>query len=356
MPTFTGPRIMLTAPRSVEIEHAITDTDSLADGAMVVKTRWSLISPGTEGAIYTGENTQVFKKGAWCAYPFNSGYANLAEVIWCGSGVTDYAVGDFVLSRKKHALYNVVDPRTEVCVRLDPEAATPEVLFARMAAVSITAPLLSKRTLGATVLIYGLGSVGVLAAQLYRIGGAEVVAADPNPVRRELAGRMGVAHTCGPDTSDVRATLDRAGFGAKVDIVVDAVGHPDIAIASVSFVKKHGEYILLGSPKRSGVADPLGFFQYAHLNFIDVKGALESVLPDKAPDHELSREKTMAYVASLINAGRLNVAPLVSHTLPYTAAKQGYDGLVDNQEEYTGVILDWNEAVARAEAVVKAKE
>jgi 2-desacetyl-2-hydroxyethyl bacteriochlorophyllide A dehydrogenase len=335
---------MLTAPRSVEVERVTIDTGSVADDAMVVKTRWSLISPGTEGAIYTAENKQVFKKGAWCAYPFNSGYANLAEVVWCGAGVTDYAVGDLVLSRKKHGLYNVLNPRTEVCVRLASEAAKPEALFARMAAVSITAPLLSNRTLGATVLIYGLGSVGVLASQLYQIGGAQVVGVDPNPVRRELAGRMGVAHTSGPDAADVRGALERAGLGAKVDIVVDAVGHPDIDITSVSFVKKHGEYILLGSPKRSGTADPLEFFQYAHLNFINVKGALESVLPDKAADHELSREKTMAYVASLIHEGRLNVAPLVSHTLPYAAAKQGYDGLVDNQEEYTGVILDWTGA------------
>jgi threonine dehydrogenase-like Zn-dependent dehydrogenase len=341
MPAFTGPRLTITAPRTIEYRDHTTTTDKLGPSALVVKTRYTLISPGTEGSIYTGENKRVYEKGAWCEYPFNSGYTNLGEVVWCGPEVTRFAVGDFVFTTKKHGAFYAVDTTSDIVVKVAPDQAKPRTLLARMANISATAPMLSARTLGASVLVYGLGAVGNLAAQLYTIGGSIVVGVDPNPVRRRIADDSGIAATCGPDPDEIRATLARIGLGEKADIVVDAVGVPDLDLDTAPFTQRNGEYVLLGSPKLESTKSALGFFRYEHLNVVKVIGAIENAIPDHAGPGQVSREKNLELMVRLIAEGRLKVDPLLSHILPYRQAKEGYEGLTGKQEEYTGVALDW---------------
>ncbi|TVQ24610.1 MAG: hypothetical protein EA382_08350 [Spirochaetaceae bacterium] len=342
MPTFKGPRLTITAPRTIEyLDHTIS-TDDLGPDAVVVKTRYTLISPGTEGAIYSGENKRVYERGAWCEYPFNSGYANLGEVVWCGQAVKRFAVGDVVFTTKKHGAFYAVDTTNDIVVKVTPDQARPRTLLARMACISVTAPLLSARTLGASVLVYGLGAVGNLAAQLYAIGGSIVVGVDPNPVRRRIADESGIAATCGPDSDEIRATLARIGLEQKADIVVDAVGVPDLDLETAPFTQRNGEYILLGSPKLESTKSALDFFRYVHLNVVSVIGAIETAIPDHAGPGEISREKNLALMVRLIAQDRLKADRLLSHVLPYERAREGYEGLIDKQDEFTGVVLDWS--------------
>ncbi|MFW6313405.1 MAG: hypothetical protein ACOC2N_05935, partial [Spirochaetota bacterium] len=237
MISFTGPRIVFTAPRSIELQEHTIRTSDLAPSDLVIRTIYTLISPGTEGSIYTGENKRVYEPDAWCAYPFNSGYTNIAEVVWCGEDVERFAIGDHVFTRNKHGAYYVIDSRTDVAVPLSPDQVRPETLIARLASISLTAPLVCERTLGASVLVFGLGNIGNLAAQLYTIGGATVVGVDPNPIRRRIAADVGVAGTCGSDPDEIRVTLASIGLAEKVDIVVDAVGLPDLDIDTVPFTR-----------------------------------------------------------------------------------------------------------------------
>lgn len=341
MPSFTGPRLMITAPRTIEyVDHTI-NTDDLDPGHAVVGTRYTLISPGTEGAIYTGENKRVYEKGAWCEYPFNGGYTNLGEVVWCGPGQTRVAVGDMVFTTKKHGAYYPINATSDIIVPVPPGQVAPRTLLARMASISATAPMLSKRTLGASVLVYGLGAVGNLAAQLYTIGGSIVVGVDPNPVRRRIADEAGIAATCGPEPEDVLATLDRVGLAGKADVVVDAVGVPDLDLETASFTQRNGDYVLLGSPKLESTKGALAFFRYVHLNVVNVIGAIETAIPNHAGPGEISRERNLALMIRLIAEGRLDVDPLLTHVLPFRDAKEGYEGLTGKREEYMGVALDW---------------
>ena len=341
MADFTGPRIFITAPRTIEFrDHTIRQSDLKAN-VIVVKTRYTQISPGTEGAIYTGENKRVHDPGAWCAYPFNSGYANIGEVVWKGADVAGIELGSFVFTQNQHGSYYTADPSAEAVIPLPDGLVQPPALVTRLAGTAMSAPLLSSRTLGVTVVVFGLGIVGNLAAQLYTLGGATVVGVDPNEARRGIATDVGIAAASGPEPDSIRAALESVGLPEKVDVVVDAVGLTDLDIESVERVRRHGEFILLGSPKKESTKGSLSFFRYAHLNNVRVIGALESGFPVHAPvgSHSLARAFELA--VRLIADGRLKAEPLISHVLPFEEAQTGYDGLIDRQSEYISVALDW---------------
>lgn len=46
-------------------------------------------------------------------------------------------------------------------------------------------------------------------------------------------------------------------------------------------------------------------------------------------------------IVDLLAAGKLVVAPLISHRLPAAEAVAAYEGIVTRPEAYLGVLLDW---------------
>jgi threonine dehydrogenase-like Zn-dependent dehydrogenase len=79
-------------------------------------------------------------------------------------------------------------------------------------------------SLGDTVVVVGLGTVGLLAAQLARHAGATVVGVDRYPLRIEAADALGLHAVLNQPGVDVAARV-RARVGpAGVDAAIDASG------------------------------------------------------------------------------------------------------------------------------------
>ncbi len=75
-----------------------------------------------------------------------------------------------------------------------------------------------------TVLIVGLGPIGVFALKVLKLHGVEsIVAVDMNPDRLELAGRLG-ATTLSPKDTEVVEEIERLTDGNGVDAAIEAVG------------------------------------------------------------------------------------------------------------------------------------
>jgi hypothetical protein len=69
--------VVVTGQNQVELQDATLDDTSLGSNELLIETEYTYISTGTELANYTGREPKVFQKGAWCAYPWRSGYANV---------------------------------------------------------------------------------------------------------------------------------------------------------------------------------------------------------------------------------------------------------------------------------------
>lgn len=99
---------------------------------------------------------------------------------------------------------------------------------------------------GQWVAIHGCGGVGLSAVMIAKAFGARVVAVDRNAEALATAGRLGADVLIdGTEISDIATeVVRRTGGGAHVG--VDAIGHPAVAAASVSSLRRRGRHIQVG--------------------------------------------------------------------------------------------------------------
>ncbi|CRZ15506.1 alcohol dehydrogenase [Mycolicibacterium neworleansense] len=99
---------------------------------------------------------------------------------------------------------------------------------------------------GQWVAVHGCGGVGLSAVMIAKAFGARVVAIDRSAAALAGAGRIGADEMIdGTEISDVAAeVVHRTGGGAHLG--VDAIGHPAVAAASVSSLRRRGRHIQVG--------------------------------------------------------------------------------------------------------------
>jgi Zn-dependent alcohol dehydrogenase len=115
---------------------------------------------------------------------------------------------------------------------------------------------------GATVLVLGLGGIGLSVVQGARAAGAaQIIASDPLAGRRRAAADMGATTVLDPAADDVTAaTRDLTGVG--VDYAFECAGVAALAAVGVEATRAGGSTVLVGAPgiDEKLVLDPLVLF------------------------------------------------------------------------------------------------
>jgi 2-desacetyl-2-hydroxyethyl bacteriochlorophyllide A dehydrogenase len=334
-------QVVVTGQNQVELQTAELDTDDLGPHELLIESEWTFISTGTELANYTGREPKVFQPGAWCAYPWQSGYANVGVVRAIGDQVTHARTGDRVFTYGKHASvqkYNESRLVIPVPDDIDPAVAAAS----RMAGVAATSVIVAEIGVDPWVAVFGLGPVGNLAAQMFRIQGCRVVGIDPVASRRQLAERCAIPTTLGGDPQSVQTELAQITGNHLADITVDAVGHSQVVMQALKATANFGQLLILGTPRVAVTGDLTELLSETHLRWITIRGALEWCVP-MYPDigTQSSQYGKQQTIFDWIRRGELQVEPLISHRIKPDQIKQGYDGLLNQPEVYTGVLLDW---------------
>lgn len=314
---------------------------------VVIRTLTSIISAGTELACLAG-------LADWAPFPFRPGYGAVGEVIAVGNEVKDIKVGDIILTNSNHASH----AKARVVVVKVPEGLDPvEAVFARMANVSITALRVSNAELGDNVAVIGLGLVGNLTAQLFKLAGCEVIGIDKVAKRLEVAKACGIEKLVDASQFDpVQAVAELTG-GKGCEVVVDATGNPAATLLAPKLAAKYGEVILLGSyfgrKLEANVTDLLERIHLSGYGCITFKGAHEWRYPVKevrddtmpiernAHFYKHSYERNAKINLRLIAEGKLKVKPLLTQLVKPERCAEVYFGLRDKPSEYIGVVFDW---------------
>jgi L-iditol 2-dehydrogenase len=157
---------------------------------------------------------------------------------------------------------------------------------------------------GTRVVVVGCGVMGLLNVQVARAYGAgEVVAVEPDPVRRDLARKCGADRALSPD----EAAKDLA---RHADFVVIGPGHPDVIRQALTYVRPGGAASLF-TPTAAGVLTPLDL---GELYFREV-----SLVPSYSCGPDDTRG---AY--QLLWDGQVEVEPLVTHRFTLDEVQQAY--------------------------------
>jgi 2-desacetyl-2-hydroxyethyl bacteriochlorophyllide A dehydrogenase len=168
---------------------------------------------------------------------------------------------------------------------------------------------------GDSVAVLGLGPVGLCAVQAARAAGAEsVIAVDTVAERLELAQSFG-ATPVHLTEEDPRAAVKEATEGRGVDAAIDAVGHPDALDMACRMARK------AGTVSATGVyAEPIEL----HMGIVWIK-ALTLVTG------HANVIKHVDPVLEMLEDGRLDPAPLVTHHMKLDDAPEAYE-IYDRRE------------------------
>jgi 2-desacetyl-2-hydroxyethyl bacteriochlorophyllide A dehydrogenase len=338
-------QLMLVGKNQVELQDAEVASD---DSAILVKNGYSLISPGTELALFTGTHIGFTDPEiAWARYPLRPGYASVGTVLAAGSGTKGFTVGDLVLHYQPHASHSVVRPGTDLVFHLPDGIDEQRALFARFGQIAYTAVAASNAENG-YALVLGGGIVGNLAAQLFQARrGRKAIVVDLSSSRVALARKCGVEIPICSSQCDLRKTLQDATGGEGVTTVVEATGVPALVAESLDLVNRLGEVILLGSTRGQVELD---VYKRIHRKAVTVIGAHESRYPlfggsvvpaGQAP--QASHDFFGTDVLHMIADGTIKLDGFITDTVLPADTGKAYDMLLSDKEAHLGIIIDWNQ-------------
>jgi S-(hydroxymethyl)glutathione dehydrogenase/alcohol dehydrogenase len=164
---------------------------------------------------------------------------------------------------------------------------------------------------GATIVIFGVGGIGLCALMAARIVGARViVAVDVVPEKLTLAKVLGATHTLDARHDDAEERLRELSGGSGFDYAVEAAGRLDTMQAAITAVRPGGGRVALAGNPTSGQRLELDPFELIRGKTIQGTWGGET-----NPDRDIPR------YAALARAGRLPLARLITHryTLEHTA-------------------------------------
>jgi 2-desacetyl-2-hydroxyethyl bacteriochlorophyllide A dehydrogenase len=333
--------VTFQAPEQVRIEEKPDPQLSAADDALI----------RIEASGICGSDLHIYHGRVPVEAGFTIGHEFVGTVVAAGEDVERVAVGDRVLGTfhtacatcasclrgDYHRCRNgqtfghgknlgdlqgaqaetLLVPRANLTLRRVPEGMSADVaLFAGdVMGTGYHAVAHAGMRSGDTVAVLGLGPVGLCAVQAAIAGGAvKVFAVDTVAERLEMAQRFGATplHLA---EDDPKKAVRAATEGLGVDVVVDAVGDPGPLALAVSLVRDAGTVSGIGAYAGKGEV-PLGL---AWLKGLQLRLGLANVIAH------------VDRVLALIEAGKLDPSPLVTHHMPLDQAAEAYE-VYDNRE------------------------
>ncbi len=183
---------------------------------------------------------------------------------------------------------------------------------------------------GDTVVIYGIGGVGINAVQGAAIAGAvNVIAVDPLPNKREAAERLGATHSAADAAQAQELVTDLTrGVGADQALVTVGVVTEDVIDAAFAAIRKHGTVIVTGlaGPGKKNIR--LSSFELTLF-----QKRLEGALFGGGNPFD-----DIPLMLDLYRAGRLKLDELITSRYRLDEVNQGYRDLLDGRN-IRGVLL-----------------
>ena len=355
----------------------------LTPGRVLIRTSRSLVSAGTERMLVDFGKANLFDKArqqpdkvrmvvakartdgimptieavrSKLDQPLPLGYCNAGVVLDAGAGVSGFAPGDRVVSNGHHA--EVVAVPVNLCARVPDGVSDDQAAFTVLAAIALQGIRLAAPTLGETVVVTGLGLIGLITVQLLRSHGCRVLGLDVDPTRIMLA------RTFGAEAMDVSGGADpiaaaqafSRGRGVDAVLVTASTKSSEPMHQAAQMCRKRGRIVLVGV---TGLELSRADFYEKELTFqVSCSygpGRYDPNYEDKGQDYPIgfvrwTEQRNFEAVLDLMADGRLDVEPLISHRFALAEAAQAY-GLLGNGTPSLGILLDYpavSEAAAEA--------
>lgn len=303
------------------------------------KVRAVLDKMRTDGLLPTLE--AVFNK---LGQPLPLGYCNVGRVAAVGTRVSDFRPGERVVSNGKHA--EVVSVPTNLCARVPDAVSDEEAAFTVLGAIALQGIRLVQPTLGESVIVTGLGLIGLMTVQLLHAHGCRVLGLDFDKEKLALAEGFG-AQVCdlgsGQDPREAAMAFSR-GRGVDAVIIAAATASSEPVHQAAQMCRKRGRIVLVGvAGLELSRAD---FFEKELIFQVSCSygpGRYDQTYEEQGVDYPVgfvrwTEQRNLEAVLDMMASGRLDVKPLVSHRFAIADAAQAYE-LVGGVAPSLGILL-----------------
>lgn len=336
-------QIIFTEPNVAEYLD-VTLPDELHEDEVLVKTEFSAISAGTERANLIGDPFIAgVKKEPDYNFPRKLGYSSSGVVVKVGKDVTNVVPGDKVIVHfgGHHCSYNLVKASTVYKIEYD-TISTMEAAFIPIAGFSIEGVRKTRLEIGESVLVAGLGLLGLFAVQFAKAaGGAPVIAADLNPERRKLALELGADYAFDPSEEGYIEKVKELTKGRGVDCAVEVTGVMKGLYQTLECIAPMGRITLLGCTRHSD--DSILFYQQIHAPGVSIIGAHTNARPkvESRPGNWTISDDFYA-MQKLLASGRLNIKKIIHQISSPQDARKVFGVLAHQPQDFPiGVVFDW---------------
>ena len=278
--------------------------------------------------------------------PLAMGYCNVGLVADVGSGVSGFAIGDRVASNGKHA--EMVSVPMNLCAKIPDSVTDDEAAFTVIGAIGLQGIRLVQPALGESVVVTGLGLIGLVTVQLLRAHGCRVLGIDLDPAKLELAQQFGaevVDVSAGADPVEAALAFSR-GRGVDAVIVTASTKSSEPMHQAALMCRKRGRIVLVGV---TGLELSRADFYEKELTFqVSCSygpGRYDPGYEDKGQDYPVgfvrwTEQRNFEAVLDMMAEGRLDVRSLISHRFSIDDAKKAYE-LVGGGGPSLGILLEY---------------
>jgi predicted dehydrogenase/threonine dehydrogenase-like Zn-dependent dehydrogenase len=353
-------------------EVAEVPVPKVSNGSLLIKTSNTLVSAGTERMLVE------FGKAGWIERarkqpdkvkmvlqkiqtdglkptiekvfdhldkPLPLGYCNVGRIAEIGFDVTGFSIGDRVVSNGKHA--EVVDVPLNLCAKVPEKVSDEEASFTVLGAVALQGIRLIKPTLGESIVVTGLGLVGLMTVQLLRANGCRVLGLDYDKEKLELAKSFGAEVV---DLNKENPLIIAKNFSRErgVDaVIITAATTSDEPIHQAALMcRKRARIVLVGV---AGLKLSRDDFYKKELTFQVSSsygpGRYDPNYEEKGQDYPIgfvrwTEQRNFEAVLDMMVSGSLNVKKLISHRFDILEAEKAYE-IVGGLEKSLGILITY---------------
>lgn len=359
------------AKGATTVVHA--PTPAVSSGHLLINTTCSLISAGTERMLVDFGKASLIDKArqqpekvkmvlekvqtdgllttvdavrSKLGQPLPLGYCNVGVVSQVGRGAEQFKPGDRVLSNGPHA--DVVRVPKNLCAKIPDNVSDEAAAFTVVASIGLQGIRLVAPTLGESVVVTGVGLIGLLTVQLLRAQGCRVLAIDFDQRKLELAKQFG-AEICNPGSGEDPVAAGMAfsrGNGVDAVIITASTKSNDPVTQAARMSRKRGRIVLVGV---TGLELNRADFYEKELSFqVSCSygpGRYEPDYEQKGMDYPLpfvrwTEQRNFEAVLDMLAAGALNVEALITHRFIFENAADAYAVLTDDKSAL-GILLKY---------------
>jgi L-iditol 2-dehydrogenase len=185
--------------------------------------------------------------------------------------------------------------------------------------------------LGDTVVIFGAGTIGLLAAQIARgWGAAQVVLADVDEAKLAFAGELGFTHRINSKQEDPAEYVYRITGGKGADVALEAAGVASALEGCLKSVKTFGKVVLMGNPAKNMDISQKAYWEILRKQ-LTLKGTWNSNYNDAHNDWRLA--------VNCMENGTLSLEKLITHRFSFADCGKAFDLAQQRWEFYVKIMF-----------------